>query len=167
MQINRLLPDFELPDLAGQRHRLSDYRGRIVIVNFWSADCPHVERTDALIRASLARWGGDVVLLCIASNTNETAAQVDSAARGRGLPIVLMDADHALADRYGAQVTPELFVVDRERVLRYHGAVDDVSFRQREATRSFLDEVVDALLSGRPPGVVEMPIFGCAIVRMT
>lgn len=167
MDIHRLAPDFELPDLAGRLHRLSAYRGRIVIINFWSADCPHVERTDALILASLARWGEDVILLSIASNANESASQVESVSRGRGLSPVLLDAGHEVADRYGATVTPEIFVIDREGVLRYRGAVDDVNFRQRVARRSFMDEAVDALLSGTLPAVREVPAFGCAIIRET
>ena len=167
MDLHRLAPDFELRDLAGRFHRLSDYRGRIVIVNFWSADCPHVERTDALMLASLARWGGDVVLLSIASNVNESASDVESASRGRGLPVVLMDARREAADRYGATVTPEVFVIDREGIVRYHGAVDDINFRQRAATRNFLDEAVDILLTGNLPAVAEVPAFGCAIVRET
>lgn len=57
MELNRLAPDFELRGLDGSLHRLSDTRGRIVVVNFWSADCPHVERTDARMLAPLARWG--------------------------------------------------------------------------------------------------------------
>ena len=100
MELNRLAPDFELCGLDGQLHRLGDYRGRIVIVNFWSADCPHVERTDALILASLARWGADVALLPIDSNVNESAEMVANASHGRGLPTVLLDAGHAVADRY-------------------------------------------------------------------
>lgn len=167
MDLNRLAPDFELRDLAGRLHRLSDYRGRIVIVNFWSADCPHVERTDALMLASLASWAEDVILLSIASNVNESAAEVESAARGRCLSPVLLDAKHETADRYGATVTPEVFVIDREGVVRYHGAVDDINFRQRAATRNFLDEAVDILLTGKLPAVAEVPAFGCAIIRET
>lgn len=167
MDTHRLAPDFELPDLAGHFHRLSDHRGRIVIVNFWSADCPHVERTDAVMLRSLARWGADVALLSIASNANESAADVESAARGRGLSPVLMDAGHEVADRYGATVTPEVFVVDREGIVRYHGAVDDVNFRQREAARNFLEEAVEALLAGKSPAVEHVPAFGCALVRET
>jgi len=81
--------------------------------------------------------------------------------------VVLIDAGHAVADRYEVQVTPEVFVIDREGILRYHGAVDDVTFRQREATRSFLDEAVEALLAGQSPSLVEVPAFGCAVVRET
>lgn len=167
MDLNRLAPDFELRDLAGRIHRLSDHRGRIVIVNFWSAECPHVERTDALMLASLARWGGDVALLSIASNVNESASDVESASRGRGLFPVLMDAGNEVADRYGATVTPEVFVIDREGFIRYHGAVDDVTFRQRVPTCSFLEPAVDALLAGHFPAVREVPAFGCTIVRAT
>ena len=118
MELDRLAPDFALPGLAGRIHRLSDYRGKIVVVNFWSVDCPHVERTDLQMLRSLACWGGDVVLLPIDSNVNEGRAEVESVARGRGLPDVLLDARSETADRYGAQVTPEIFVIDRAGVLR-------------------------------------------------
>ncbi len=165
MELNRIAPDFELRGLDGQLHRLSDYRGRVVVVNFWSADCPHVERTDALMLASLRGRGDAVMLLSIASNANESAEMVEQTSRSRGLPVVLLDAGNAAADLYGAQFTPELFIVDREGVLRYHGAVDDVTFRQRNPTRSYLDEAVDAALAGNAPPVAEVPAFGCTIVR--
>jgi hypothetical protein len=58
-----------------------------------------------------------------------------------------------------------VFVVDRDGILRYRGAVDDITFRQRQATRFFLREAVEALLAGRQPDVGETPAYGCAIVR--
>ncbi len=167
MDINRPAPDFELRGLDGQLCRLSDYRGRIVIVNFWSADCPHVVRADASLRAAMSRWGEAVAWLVIASNANESFSVLENAARERGLSTLLMDAKQAVADAYAAQVMPEVFIVDRAGVLRYRGAVDDVTFRQRVPTRSFVEEVVDALLRGELPSVTEVPAFGCSIVRET
>ena len=166
-ELNRLAPDFELRGLDGRLHRLSGYRGRIVIVNFWSCDCPHVLRTDAAMLAALARWGANVVLLTIASNANESLSALEEAARSRGLPTVLIDAGHVLADLYAAQVTPEAFVVDRAGVLRYRGAVDDVSFRQRVPTRFYFEEAVEALLAERSLSIADVPAFGCSIVRET
>jgi hypothetical protein len=61
--------------------------------------------------------------------------------------------------------TPHTFIVDREGILRYRGAVDDVTFRQRKAMRFFLEEAVEALLDGHLPEVAETPAYGCAIVR--
>ena len=165
MDINRLAPDFELRGLDGRLCRLSDYRGRIVIVTFWSVDCPHVVRADASLRTAMNRWGDDVVLLMVASNANESPSAMENAARERGPLTVLIDAKQEAADAYAAQVTPEAFVIDRAGVVRYRGAVDDVSVRQKIATRSFVEEAVDALLRGEAPAVTEVAAFGCSIVR--
>lgn len=165
MQINQPAPDFELPDLRGRLHRLSDYRGKIVIVNFWSAECPHSERADRSMMACLVQWGAEVELLPIASNRNESLQALEEAARSRRLPRVLLDAEHVVADLYEAVATPHVFVVDREGILRYRGAVDDVTLRHRTATRFYLEEAVEALLAGRLPDLPETPAYGCAIVR--
>jgi peroxiredoxin len=76
MKIDQAAPDFELPDLDGKMHTLSEYRGNIVIVNFWSCECPHSERADSLMMKSLETWGREVVLLSIAANRNESAQSV-------------------------------------------------------------------------------------------
>jgi peroxiredoxin len=165
MQLNQPAPDFELPDLRGNLHKLSDYRGRILIVNFWSAECPHSERTDRSTMACLVQWGEEVELLSIASNRNESVQMVEEASSARRLPWVLIDADHGVADLYAAVTTPHTFVVDREGVLRYRGAVDDVTFRQRKATQFFLEAAVEALLEDRLPQMQETPAYGCAILR--
>jgi peroxiredoxin len=165
MQINQLAPDFELPDLQGNLHHLSDYRGKIVILNFWSAECPHSERADQSILARLCQWGGEVELLSIASNQNESARMLEDVSKARQLPPVLIDAQHVVADSYEAVTTPHAFVVDRQGILRYRGAVDDVTFRHRQATRFYLAEIVDALLQGRQPEIQETIAYGCAIVR--
>lgn len=165
MEPHRPAVNFELPDLQGRLHRLSDYHGTIVIINFWSAECPHSERADRYLLDLLAKWKGEVELLSVASNRNESIQMLEEAARTRGMPEVLIDADHAVADSYGAQTTPHAFVVDRQGVLRYRGAVDDVTFRQRTATRFFLADAVEALLDGRLPELAETPAYGCTIVR--
>lgn len=165
MQLNQPAPDFELPDLQDTLHRLGDFRGRIVIINFWSCECPHSERADGLLVKWLEEWGGEVELLSVAANRNESARSVEEAVRSRSLPTVLLDAEHVVADLYQAVTTPHVFVVDRDGILRYRGAVDDVTFRQRTAARFFLKEAVDALLEENMPALTETPAYGCAIVR--
>jgi peroxiredoxin len=165
MQVNQLAPDFELPDLQGNLHKLSDHRGRIVIVNFWSCECPHSERTDGLLMEQLKKWDGEVELISIAANQNESAQSLEEAARNRSIPKVLIDAGHIVADLYEAVTTPHVFVMDKNGVLRYRGAVDDVTFRQRTPTRFFLDEACGSLLNGQLPALTETPAHGCAIVR--
>ncbi len=165
MEINQPAPDFELPDLEGHPHRLTEYRGKIVIVNFWSCECPHSERTDKAIMAMFVQWRDDVVMLSIAANRNENIEAVKTAANARRLQKVMLDANCSVADLYEAQTTPHVFVIDRDGILRYRGAVDNVTFRQRIPTRFFLDEAVESLLEGNLPALTESPAYGCTIVR--
>ena len=165
MQINESAPDFELRDLQDRLHRLSELRGRIVVVNFWSCECPQSVRTDGLLRELTSGGGGSPLLLSIASNRNESREAISSVARARGLPTVLLDPDHAVADLYGAQTTPHVFVIDEQGILRYRGAVDDVTFRQRSPTRSYVREALEALRDGERPPAAETDAYGCSIVR--
>jgi peroxiredoxin len=167
MEINATAPDFELPDLENRLHRLSGLRGRTVVMNFWSCECPQSERTDPLLKEATSDGEDAPVLLSIASNRNEAIGAISSVARARGLPTVLLDPDHEVADLYGAQTTPHVFVIDAEGILRYRGAVDDVTFRQRTAARFYLREALDALRHGKRPLVPETLAYGCAIVRET
>jgi len=165
MNINEPAPDFELPDLNGNIHRLSQYRGKIVIVNFWSCECPHSERTDKAIMSMFVQWRDDVAMLSIASNRSENVEAIKNVSESRRLPTVLIDANCQVADLFNAQTTPHVFVVDRDGVIRYRGSVDDVTFRQKAPTRFFLDLAVESLLDRHLPVLTESPTYGCAIVR--
>lgn len=163
--IGQPAPDFSLYDLEGKAHRLSEQRGTITVLNFWSANCPWAEVGDKVLAemGSLKQVG--VQLWSIAGNVDESPEQMRAVASERGLPIVLHDKDQRVIDLYGAMTTPHVFVVDGEGVLRYKGAIDDTSFRQRVSSKAYLLEALQALLEGRLPEVAEAPAYGCAIVR--
>jgi len=158
-------PDFRLASLDGRAYRLSEERGRLVIVNFWSAECPWVERVDLDLAPRLAGWGGRVQLWPIACNAGESLELIRRAVGERGLPLVLMDGDQRIANLYAAQATPHFFLIDGQGRLRYQGAYDDVTFRQRVANRAYLVEAVEALLAGQDPPVEGTSPVGCAIIR--
>jgi peroxiredoxin len=158
-------PDFVLQDLDGTSFRLAEQRGRILVLSFWSTDCPHSERTDEILAALSVEWGDSVGVWRVASNDSEDEAQIRRVALQRRIGPVLRDQGQLIADRYGALTTPHLFVIDELGILRYAGAPDDVSFRQRVATRNYLDEAVSALLRGQAPDPASTAPFGCAIVR--
>jgi peroxiredoxin len=165
--IGQPAPDFSLPDLDGKAHPLSDYKERIVVLNFWSAECPHAERADREMLRLQAVWGERVVALNIASNANEPTGLLRRTASARGLAHVLVDKKHVLADRYAAVTTPHVYVIDGKGVLRYQGAFDDVTFRRRTPTRAYVQEAVEALLAGQEPPIGQTPAYGCSIVRHT
>jgi hypothetical protein len=165
IEIGQPAPDFELPALDGSLHRLAGLCGRIVILNFWSCECPWVERADLALLAARPAWGEKVTWWSIAANANEPVAQLARISAARGLPLVLRDARQQVAVLYGAQTTPHLFVVDASGLLCYQGALDDVTFRKRTSERFYLRQAVEALLVGGQPDPAQTSPYGCSIVQ--
>jgi hypothetical protein len=158
-------PEFSLPDLEGRIHRLDDYRGRILILNFWSADCQVCTRVDSRLFSLLPAWGEQVRLVTLAANLNEPMALLHQVAIERGLVPILLAGGSGLMEEYSVQTTPHLFVLDAEGRLCYQGAFDDVTYRSRCASRYYIQEAITALLAGRRPTVMSANPYGCALVR--
>ncbi|MBN1304801.1 MAG: redoxin domain-containing protein [Anaerolineales bacterium] len=165
MQTNQTAPDFSLPDLEDRVHQLSDYTGRIVVINFWSAECPWVTRADEQMLQWGREWGDQVVYLPVASNMNESRELMAGVSRQRGLWPVLLDEEQAAADLFQAQITPHVYVIDWQGVLRYQGAFDDVTFCKRAPEHLYTHEAVLALLNAELPDPAETTPYGCMLVR--
>ncbi|HVN56539.1 MAG TPA: redoxin domain-containing protein [Anaerolineaceae bacterium] len=166
LQTGQPAPDFELPDLlSGEAVRLRNFRGQVAIVNFWSAACSWAERYDREILPLLAAWGPAVAYLPVAANENETDEELRRGAEARGLPRLLRDVPHQVADCYAAQTTPHYFVIDPGGILRYQGGFNNATFREKVATQAYLVPAVEAVLAGHAPDVDTAPAYGCAIIR--
>src|SRR3990170_209936 len=76
-------PDFELPDLEGILHRRSSLLGRILLINFWSADCPHSVRADGQLLELKGEWGDRVAVWSVVCNRNERMEDLARAAAER------------------------------------------------------------------------------------
>ncbi|MCS7220521.1 MAG: thioredoxin family protein [Anaerolineae bacterium] len=165
--IGQLAPDFRLPDTEGQMHCLADYRGQVVVLNFWSAECPVSKELDEYFNRRCQQWAREgIALLAIDSNSHYGDEEIRRAKAERGLLFpILRDRGNVVADLYGALTTPHVFVVDREGVLRYRGAVDDRTFRKRVPERNYLEEALSAILAGRLVPQPETEPYGCTIVR--
>ena len=163
-RINHKAPALTLIDLDGHPCGLEQADSGLLILNFWSAECQWSERADAILANLQGEWGEGVTIWSIAPNANEARDQITVAAEERQLRVFL-DQDHATADRYGAVTTPHFYLLDEERTIRYSGALDDTTFRQKEPTRHYLADAVQALRVGRLPEPQETNGYGCAIVR--
>ena len=110
-------PELSLQDLYGRFHQLSAYLGKIVLLNFWSAECPWAARADQDLAPKLRQWGDGVVLLTIASNANESTEMLQRSATERGLERVLVDARQINRQRPGAHPGSTVWMHDRARSL--------------------------------------------------
>ncbi len=168
LSVGSLAPDFSLTDvLSGETYTLGALRGEMVVLNFWSGECPWSRLYDEYFARRGVEWAEQGIwLLHISSNANETAPDIEEAAYELGINMpVLHDPANAVADAYGALTTPHVFLISPHGRIAYQGAVDDRTFRQREPTVNYLDAAIEAVLAGRTPNPANTPAYGCAIVR--
>lgn len=163
--LNAPVPPIALPDLSGRIRTLEEFRSRIVLLCFWSAVCPWSERADREIAKWPSELASGAVFLRVAMNADEPLEILRREALQRFEEILLLDSERKATDIYGAQATPEFFLLDRAGSLRYHGAFDDATFRQPVPTRPYVENALRAILAGGNPDPPETPAYGCAIVR--
>ena len=137
------------------------------VVMFIATRCPvsnaYNERMEDLQKTYAARG---VRFIGVNSNVNEPPAEIADHARRHGFTFpVVKDAGSRIADAYGAQHTPEIFVVDRDGVVRYHGRIDENRDDPAAVRSPDLRNALDALLAGRAIPVPATKAFGCSIKR--
>src|SRR5574341_1179815 len=147
-------PTFTLKDaLSNAEVSLAALRGQIVVINFWSAECPWSRRYDQYFIERARTWGeAGIRLLFINSNHDEAIYEMQDLAEELGIETpILCDQGNRIADAYGAVTTPHIFAIDKNGLIVYQGAIDDQSFRQQEPTVNYLDAALDALRRGETP----------------
>lgn len=165
--LNRLVPDFTLSMVDGGRLSLSDWRGFVVVIHFWSAECAWSRRADVLLVYRQLTWQSKGVrILGLACNGNETENEIRFEIQNRHIEYpVVTDFDHRIADLYKAETTPHFFVLDRQGLARYVGALDDATAEAHDARNYYVDKAVTALLNNRSPEPAFTSAYGCDIAR--
>lgn len=170
MALGRACPEFLLPGTDGKTHGLADFRGKLLVVIVSCNHCPYVvayeERMVSLAREYQPR-GVDFVAI----NANDASRypedgmpkMVERAAK-RGFPFpYLRDEAQTVVRALGARFTPEVFVFDEARALRYRGRIDDNHRDASRVTAHDLKNALEALLSGTSPSVPETIPVGCSV----
>jgi len=164
-------PDFSLPGVDGRTYSLQSFSDKPVLaVMFTCNHCPYVQAyEDRLI--AVQRDFADRGVQLVAINANETQNYPEddfpkmvqrAKMKNYNFPY-LRDEDQSVAEAYGAHYTPEIFLLDRERRLRYTGRIDD-NWQNPKAARSHdLRSAVEALLDGRAVSQPETHAIGCTI----
>jgi len=165
--IGSTIADFKLPDISGHEQKLSTLKGQNgTVLIFISAQCPvvrdYMERISKLA-ADYKTRGVNVV--GINANATETMDDIKAHAAANNLQIpVLKDKNNKVADQLGAERTPEVFFLDANNKLVYHGRIDNhrnVSL----VNANDLRDAIDATLAGKPVVKTEASAFGCTIKR--
>lgn len=166
-------PDFTFTDLAGRTQKLSDFRGKVVVLEWLNPACPYVVRhyrsgnmpsTQAAAAADGAVW----------LQVNSTAmGDLDPAKsaewqqkQGVVATAYIRDQSGKLGRLFGAQTTPHCFVIGRDGTLVYQGAIDDqpqASQANTSSAHNYVKAVLAAVNAGRPVEVATTPPYGCGV----
>ncbi len=170
--IGRRVTDVSLPRVGGDAASLGSLAGpRLTVLAFLSAECPMSNAyLESLHATATELHERGVRVVVINPNRQENDEQVARHATEFGVKLpVLRDPNLAVADAVGAKVTPEVFVLDADRVVRYRGRIDDQYLsrlkRREQVTRNDLREAIDELLAGKPVTRPETEALGCPIAR--
>lgn len=163
--------DFTLKDTQGKAVSLSSLKDKkSVVVVFVGAQCPiNNLYQPRLVQLSKEFAPQGVAFLAINSNWQDSAKAIAEHAGKHGIPFpVLRDEGSRVADQFGASRTPEVFVLDGKRVIRYQGRIDDrfgLDIQRPQATRHDLAEALKEVLAGKPVSVAKTAVAGCIIAR--
>ncbi len=174
-EIGKPAPDFTATDINGKTVRLSDYKGRFVVIESYNSDCPfcknHYE-TGAMQELQRNLAAKDVVWLIVDSvNPKNPSYRTPEQARKEWVDQKITatawidDSSGAVGHLYGMKTTPHMFVIAKDGTLAYDGAIDNrpQPFGDPRIAKNYVSAAVDELIAGKPVTVAETKPYGCGV----
>lgn len=169
-------PAFTLPAADGKTVSLSDFTGKIVVLEWFNPECPFVRKhyDGANMQGLQKEYAAkDVVWLTINSSAEDKqghlTAETGKAAlekEGAAPAHLLLDADGKVGKLYDAKTTPHMFVIGKDGNLAYAGAIDDNPSADKAdiaTSKNYVKAAVDALLEGKPVETATTKSYGCGV----
>jgi len=174
VEIGKPAPDFTGTDINGKTVKLSDYAGKIVVIESYNSDCPFCNnhyKTGAMpkLQKDLAAKG--VVWLIVNSvnpknfsHRTPEQAKAEMADKKITADAWIDDSAGIIGHLYGMQTTPHMFVIDKSGTLVYDGAIDDQPDPTHDPAkaRNYVREAVDEVVAGKPVAVSQTKSYGCS-----
>jgi peroxiredoxin len=175
-KLNESSPEFSLKGADGKDYKLSDYKGKTVVLEWFNKDCPYVRKFyDQKVMQALQKeqTKKGVVWLTIVSSATGKEGAIDAAAAtklmkdwGMGSTAFLFDAKGEVGKTYGAKTTPHMYVINKEGKLAYMGAIDDrpsASKRSLEGATNYVTAALAALEKGEQVKTSSTTPYGCSV----
>ncbi len=160
--------NFTLPDYDGVIHSLTDYKdAKAVVLMFIATQCPVSNGYNSRMVSLYHDYKDkNVAIIGINANKQEGVEEIKSHAKEHGFEFtVLKDEKNVIANKFGATVTPEIYVLNSSLEILYHGRIDD-SRRESDVSSHDLRNALDQVLDGKPVTVSETKAFGCTIKKV-
>lgn len=171
-KVGEKAPEFALKDLDGKEHKLSDFAGKIVVLEWVNPGCPVCKgaHNDGRIKKMVDEFSsaGDVVFLGINSTHNTTVEDNRNALKAYKIEYpVLLDQPGTVGNLYGARTTPHVFVIDTKGILRYQGALDDDktgnNTKDGKPVMNYVTNAVRQIKAGETVSPNTTQSYGCSV----
>ena len=167
-ETKKKVSDFTLEDYNGAKHSLADYKAsKAIVLMFIATQCPVSNGYNGRMVELYKDYSSKgVTLVGINSNKQESVEEVRNHSKEHGFEFtVLKDWNNTIADKLQATVTPEIYVLNSNLEVLYHGRIDD-SQRENRVSSKDLRAALDKILAGTDVEVSETKAFGCSIKRI-
>lgn len=174
-QIGKPAPDFEAKDINGKTHKLSDYKGKIVVLESYNLDCPFCAnhfKTGAMqeLQKEVTSKGG-IWLVVNSVNSKNSSYRSPEKAREEwekqkmNATAWLDDSSGAIGKMYAMKTTPQMYVIDAAGTLVYNGAIDDKPTPKHDPkeAKNYVKEVFGKLQAGEKVEPFETKPYGCGV----
>jgi len=162
-------PSFELNSFDGKSVSLSDYRGKIVVLEWFNFECPlsryHYETKNTMVELANKYKGKNVVWLAVNSTSHTTPGPNKTFAKRHGLPYLILDDRSGKVGRaYGAETTPHMYIINPRGNIVYEGAIDDSPLGQKkEGVVNYVDTALAELTAGKAVSTPKTKPYGCTV----
>lgn len=175
LKIDSPTPDFTLTSIEGKQVKLSDYKGKIVVLEWFNPGCPFSRKhyKSGNMQSLQSEYTNKGVVWLTINSTYPKHPNFISSEKAVAFvkeeevkcTAMLMDPDGKVGKIYGAKTTPHMFVIDQQGNLVYQGAIDDTPspWVNPKTARNYVRMALDEILAGKPVSTPETKPYGCSI----
>ena len=168
VEVGSKAPDFTLTNYDGNTVSLADYKGKIIVLEWFNYECPfvryHYEKAKTMIELPDKYKDRGVVWLAINSTKHlTTEGNKEFAEKFKlGYPI-LDDRSGKVGHLYGARTTPHMFIIDAKGNIAYNGAIDNSPMGKEENVINYVDKALAELTAGKEVSTANTKPYGCSV----
>lgn len=170
VEVGKPAPDFALVDINGKTQQLSDYRGRVVVLEWVNPGCPIVQaHYKARNMQGTQQMAAEQGAVWLQIHTAAPRAQADKEAATwlkkmeSQTTAWLKDTTGKVGRMYGAQTTPHMFIINADGNLVYQGAIDSGDSRNIPQATNYVKAALASLKAGKPIEKASTKAYGCAV----
>lgn len=176
IEVGQVAPSFEIKSANGKLVKLKELRGKIVVLEWLNHGCPFIKKhyRSGNMQALQKKYSQQgVVWLSVISSakgkqgySDPDKAKEDRKKYGAYATHILLDTDGKVGMKYGAKTTPHMFVIDKDGILAYQGAIDSIASANMDDIKSatnYVAAAVSALIQQKDVEVAKTRPYGCSV----